>query len=309
MKQLPRLSALLYATPWAILPTTHGELGQLYRSYLTGTLAVPTDPSNRVAGAGFQAGEPLPSSGGMPCGGISWDADRFSRIACIYASGVVTKKDPGLLCGPSVIALDQLDSLVSALGADDTIDTVVLVLDSPGGSTVGLVETAEALTELAEEKRLVAFTDSEMCSAAYWLACACGEIYASPSSIVGSIGTYLAAVDSSRAWEMEGLELKLFRVGTFKGAGLEGKKWTPDEEKWLTDLTEKVGAEFRGWVSSRRPSLPADAMEGQFFFAKSAPAGLIDGLHRDLPSLLSALMEAPEEDPEDDAEDPAPATV
>ena len=279
MKQLPHLSALLYATPWAILPAVHGELGQLYRAYLAGNITGPRAD--------------MKDDDEKDCGGIRYTVDRGARLAVIEVHGVITKANPRIMCGPPVVALAELDEVIADAAADAGIDTVVFRFSSPGGSTVGLVETAAAIQDLAEEKRVVAYTDSEMCSAAYWLACACDEIYSAPSAIVGSIGTYLAAVDDSRMWEMEGLELKLFRVGTLKGVGLSGKKWTEEEEKWLTGLTDKCGADFRAWVTARRPGVPAEAMEGQFFFAADAPAGLIDGLHRDLSSLLAVLMDGP----------------
>ena len=55
--------------------------------------------------------------------------------------------------------------------------------------------------------------------AGYWLTTQCDEIFASQSARVGSINTYIAAVDDSRAWEMK---LKLFSDDKYKAMGGDG---------------------------------------------------------------------------------------
>jgi hypothetical protein len=56
-------------------------------------------------------------------------------------------------------------------------------------------------------------------------------------------------------------------------------------------MADATGKQFRDQVTSRRGPVAEEAMQGQWFFAKSAPTGLIDGLYRDLPALLAELME------------------
>jgi len=119
-------------------------------------------------------------------------------------------------------------------------------------------------------------------------AASCDAIYAAPSSSVGSIGTYMAAVDDSRAWEMEGLELKIVRDGPFKAMGHPGKKWTAEEEGFLQERLDFFAKGFKDHVRSHRDGLSDDAMQGQCHTASHAPEGLIDGTYRDLESLLMA---------------------
>jgi ClpP class serine protease len=273
MKQLPTLSGQIYCIPWAILPTVHADLGQMYRSYLSGAL-VPTGLDQQ----------------GHKSSGISYEVDHVSGIAVITLEGIVAKHSPDILCGPPIMDLAKVDALIEELLGDAAIETVVFYFNSPGGCMIGLKETALNIRELAMEKRVVAYCDYQCCSAAYYLAAACDEIYAAPTAMLGSIGTYLAALDSSRAWEMEGFELKLFKVGEVKAAGHPGKVWTKAEEEYLQGLADKAGADFRGWVKSRRPGVEDASMEGQVFFAEDAPRGLIDGQFRDCSRLVAMLM-------------------
>lgn len=287
MKQLPHISGLLYGTPWAILPETHAELGLLYRNYLTGNLPVPRDLT------GPDVPRDLAGSGRLSSG-VSYQAFQSEGIAVIYLEGIISKRAPDMLCGPQIVDLSKVDALLDEVAADTLIDTLILDLNSPGGVVIGLQETSERLRELsAQGVRLIAYTDYQMCSAAYYLAAACDEIYCAPSSVIGSIGTYCAGLDDSRMWEMEGLELILAKSGDLKAMGHPGKAWTPEEKAHLQGRADVCGAEFRDWVTSRRPDVTGDAMQGQWFFAKDAPPALHDGFYRDLPALMAHLIQAP----------------
>ena len=149
------------------------------------------------------------------------------------------------------------------------------------------------MRELSSEGiRLIAYADYQLTSAAYYLACACDEIYCAPSTALGSIGVYCAGLDDSRSWEMDGMELVLAKSGKLKAMGHPGKAWAPEEREWLQAMADATGKQFRDWVTTRRGSVPDASMQGQWFFAKDAAPQLHDGLYRDLPALLSHLIPA-----------------
>lgn len=274
MKQLPHLSSLLYGQPWAIIPEVHAEYGSLYRSYLTGTLPAGILPER-----------------GSACYGIDFEVNRMQGIAQIHMSGAIMKRAPEMACAPPVIDLTQLDQLLDEVAAESMIQTLILDVCTPGGMMIGLEETCRKLRELAAQGiRTIAYADYQMCSAGYYLAAACDEIYAAPSAAIGSIGCYCAGLDDSRAWEMEGMELVLGKSGSLKAMGHPGKEWTPEERAWLQGMADDAGREFREWVTSRRGSVSEEAMQGQYYAAKKADPALIDGLYDSLPHLLADLI-------------------
>lgn len=275
MKQLPRISGLLYGTPWAIVPADHAELGHLYQSYLAGKLPVP----QAIA------------ADGEACHGVSWQAEHSQGVATVHLEGIISKRVPEMLCGPPIVDLSKLDYILDELAADESMQTIIFDMNSPGGLIIGLKETAGRLRELSMMgRRLIAYTDYQMCSAMYYLAVACDEVYAAPTSILGSIGMYAAGVDDSRAWEMDGLELILAKSGDLKAMGHPGKKWSDEEKKLLQARSDKYGAHFREWVTARRGPVEQSAMQGQCYFAEEAPARIHDGLYRDLAALRMDLM-------------------
>jgi signal peptide peptidase SppA len=278
MKQLPHIASLLYGQPWAILPAVHAEFGMLYRNYVTGNLPLAAIPAAL-------------EKSGEACHGINYQADHASGIALVSMSGAIVKRAPDTLCGPPTIDLTAFDALLDDIAADSLISTLILDLNSPGGMMIGLQETAGRLRELsAQGIRTIAYTDYQMCSAAYYLAAACDEIYCAPTAIIGSIGVYCAGLDDSRAWEMEGMELILAKSGNLKAMGHPGKAWSAEERQWLQTMADSSGAEFRNWVTSRRGAVPEEAMQGQYYFAQYAAPALLDGLYRDIPALLADLL-------------------
>jgi len=277
MKQLPLIASTLYCQPWCILPDVHLELSQNFRNYLEGNMPAA-----------------LHGSGSASNGGITHEVDSETGLALISLSGVVVKKAMPDMCGPPLIDLAVLDRLLVDIAADAHIKTLVLDLDTPGGCGIGLEETTARLEAIKESgTRVVAYTDFSCCSAGYWLAASADEIVASPSAQIGSIGTYVAAIDDSAAWEMEGIKLKLFKDGDFKAMGHPGKAWTEEEEDFLQARLDTWAADFKNHIRANRPDLEESTMQGQSFDARHAPAGLVDrieiGLQEVLVDELAAL--------------------
>lgn len=274
MKQLPLISSELYLRPWCVLPTTHAELGQLYRSYLSGNLPSLETSSKQVGS------------------GVRYQIDD-SGLVLLEIEGIIGKRVPEMLCGPQIADLQKVDQVLTAFQQNQNIKTIVIYFDSPGGVATGLEETSELIESLIQDgKRVVCYVDCLCASAAYWLAASTQAIYAAPSASVGSIGTYIAAIDDSRAWEIEGLELKIFRDGDLKALGHPGKAWTPEEEEYLQERLEQTAAQFKSHIATKRPALPASAQRGQTHIARSAPSGLVDGYYNSIDRLLADELAA-----------------
>ena len=71
---------------------------------------------------------------------------------------------------------------------DSSIEAVVLIINSPGGSAAYSEELYLSVLETREVKPVVATVDLLAASGGYFMAAAADEIYAKPTSYVGSIG-------------------------------------------------------------------------------------------------------------------------
>lgn len=293
MKQLPLIAGRLYTEPWSILPAQHAEVCRQFRSYLERG----QEPS------GFVALQNLPSSDADDLTGPCWRDETgrtgawhpqvtvIGSLAILPIQGMLGKHLSTLemWCGGSDYAV--IAQQARNIAADERITDVILHIDSPGGNCVGNIECARAIAALSAVKSTVAYTEKLCASAAYFLASACEQIYAAPSAIVGSISTYSAYLDESRAYEMEGLEVRMFRTGEVKGAGYPGKPWTDAEIAAMQLVTDQFSQQFKGFVKQRR-NLSDDIMQGAYWPAEFAPTGIIDATYDDLASLISDVQAA-----------------
>jgi len=155
--------------------------------------------------------------------------------------------------------------------------------------------TSALIREVAQEKRVVSFADSKATSAAYYLGVSAGEFYAIPDATIGSIGGYIAILDESRKFEMEGLAVELFASGNLKAAGLKGTSLTDEQRMFFHDLIDRTIGAFMATVADNRPGLTiqdvADLEAGFYDADLAEKLGLIDGTFLTLDHLLAWLID------------------
>src|SRR5262245_50762034 len=121
--------------------------------------------------------------------------------------GMVTPLRPGLalasVAGPIEKALNVW-----------RLPSVAVVINSPGGSPVQSNLIFNRIRQLAaeKEKRVYVFCEDVAASGGYFLALAGDEIYADPSSIVGSIGVVSAGFGLDKFIQRFGIERRVDAV-------------------------------------------------------------------------------------------------
>jgi len=180
-------------------------------------------------------------------------------------------------------------NLVTAAIANPDVHGLLLHLDSPGGMHTGGPEIADAIWN--SPKPVVAFGDGAMASLAYLIGSQADEIVTTTSTVVGSIGSFIAVPDFSRLFEANGVKMNVVRndAGKFKGIGVHGAAVTEEQLAYLKDRAEASFQVFRKAVQRARPQVPADAMQGQWFSgAEGRKLGLVDRIG-DMNFALSVL--------------------
>jgi ClpP class serine protease len=196
------------------------------------------------------------------------------------------------LSGPLVKGVDPEEAQFYGLSSYDSIhaaaetvksegiDHLVLHLDSPGGMVTGCMEAADRLVRLRKSgTKITAYSDTMMCSAAYWLGAAADEIVTAPTAMVGSIGCMCLLMDQSGAFEQAGLKPKYFvNSGSEpKLYGRPGYPWSKEAEASFQESVDTVGYEFLNFLAEHRPGLKKKGI-GDTWDAMSAPKGYVDHL-------------------------------
>ena len=203
------------------------------------------------------------------------------KVAIIRMSGVIA--DAGMKRG-GISHFKMQKHIADAFDVFD-LKAVMLVINSPGGSPVQSTLIGDQIRKLADEKDIpvYAFVEDVAASGGYWLACAADEIYATPASIVGSIGVISASFGFKDLIEKYGVERRVYTAGknkSFMDPFIEEK---PEDVKRLKTLQGDMHDIFKDWVRERRgdrlTGADKDVFEGQFWTALPAiDLGIIDGI-------------------------------
>jgi len=202
------------------------------------------------------------------------------QIAVVPIIGTLTKRGSSL---SSSGAMTILRRQVRALARDSQVDAILLVIDSPGGTSAGTADLANEVRAAAEKKPTWAFVEDLAASAAYWIASQASRVVANDrTALVGSIGTYLGLYDFSAAAAMEGVRPVVIKSGQFKAAGFPGTEITDEQRAYWQKIVDDTQAEFSAAVArGRRMELKrvAELADGRVHPAADAQQlGLIDAI-------------------------------
>jgi signal peptide peptidase SppA len=314
MKSYPHLFSKLYATPLML----HAPVRQAFEQVL---LARMRGDQHSIPSAAVLATSPHASAQINPTAGRSatgqpgqadqqyigmvrnWNATQeqlriesiysvFGDVAVIKIQGVIDKmiSQFEMDCYGGC-DLGDIDQALSLAANDPNISRVVLFIDSPGGSVIGVPDTATRIAALRETKEVHAFIPAMACSAGYYLASQADLIAANASAIVGSIGVYCAILDASEYYAELGAKMQFIKAGEFKTMGTEWRPLTPEETALLQANTDAIYTAFKAACTDLR-DIADSTMQGQCFTAAAGyDLNLVDDLTgATLDEYVSALL-------------------
>jgi protease-4 len=162
---------------------------------------------------------------------------------------------------------------------------VLLNINSPGGSPVQshmVYKEIRRLRQLHPDKKIYAAITDMGASGAYFIASAADEIYADPSSIVGSIGVISPGFGFTGLMEKLGIERRIVSAGKDKAMLDPFSPVNPEEAEHFQLLLKDVHQQFMQAVKQGRGARLVDdpqIFSGLFWTGAGAQQlGLIDGL-------------------------------
>lgn len=187
------------------------------------------------------------------------------------------------LCG--ACSYQQIQNDLAAAQATPGIKRIVMKIGSPGGMCNGMKETVNKIFQVREAGiPIKAISDTQIGSAAYALAAACDSIEITETTMIGSIGSFCAVLDSSKAFEVAGLLVQVFKSGEMKGSGIDGTSLSAAQKKEYQSHAEYFGEQFREVVRSTR-NIDEPLMQGQVFIGQGAVEnGFADSIIEDIAS-------------------------
>lgn len=287
---LEHVRALFASQVWALLPSKFEEIEALLAARSRGERLGDDEIRARIG----DGRRPQLGFWSIGDGGMTWAAagqgyqspaasgKRGGAVAVVGIRGVLVPRGAELIARSSgIVSAESVGQIVTAAAADAAVRSIVLDIDSPGGSVHGMPEAAAAIRAARARKPVIAVVNPLAASAAFWLASQAAEIVATPSGELGSIGVFVEHRNLAGQLAQEGVEVSVIATDEAKVRG----HWAmPLSDAARADLERRVrefGSLFEQDVAAGRRVSVADVRQrygrGLLFGAEEAVArGLAD---------------------------------
>jgi len=181
--------------------------------------------------------------------------------------------------------LESTRKMIDSAFKKKNLKAVLLSINSPGGSAVqsDLISQYIKAKALKEKVEVIVFVEDTAASGGYWLACTGDKIYATRSSVVGSIGVISGSLGFHELIKKYGVERRVFTAGENKSVMDPLSPLKESDVEIIKNLLAEIHQHFKDHVKeSRGDRLKGEEnklFNGEFWTAKPAlELGLIDGI-------------------------------
>lgn len=173
--------------------------------------------------------------------------------ALIQVCGTLTNRASWLDAASGLTSYERVrQSLINAM-EDPHVNSVVLEVDSPGGTANGVFDLVDLMYKLRDRKRMVAVVNDMAASAAYAIASAAHEVWATRTSLTGSIGVIATHFDYSQMTSDMGVKVTHVFAGARKAdlspyfpLSEQAEGWLQNSVNLVYDLFTRAVARNRG---------------------------------------------------------------
>lgn len=173
--------------------------------------------------------------------------DFDQRIALLSVNGTI--QDIGSSTAWSTVEYDhqaflaQLENILY----DDSIQAVVLEVNSPGGGVIESAEIHDKLVEIKEQRNIPIYVSmgSYAASGGYYISAPADKIFAHRETITGSIGVIMQSYNFAELADKVGIKFETIKSGEHKDM-FGGTRETTEEEKAM--VQEMINESYEAFV-------------------------------------------------------------
>ncbi|MCR9279061.1 MAG: signal peptide peptidase SppA [Pseudomonadaceae bacterium] len=201
------------------------------------------------------------------------------KVAVITATGTIM----GGVDGPGLMGADSVIELIRQVRDDDSIKSLVVRIDSPGGSVLAseLIRQEIELVQLAGTPVVASYAGTSA-SGGYWISATSDHIVAAPSSVTGSIGIFSIVPTLNESASSIGIETD--GVGTTPLSGSQSLL-SPMTEEFASVLQSSVEHGYQRFLNlvargrDMTPEAVDEIAQGRVWLGERAlELGLVDSL-------------------------------
>jgi len=258
------------SSPWAILPDRLEQIHAIYDAKVRGESpdleALEARLGRPLANERQQAYEVRDGAALIPLQGV---LGRRMNLMSNMSGGTSTE----------LFARD-----VQSAVNDPEVQSIVLLVDSPGGTVAGTQSAASVVMAARGSKPIAAFVEGTMASAAYWIGSAADVVVLDSSTAqVGSIGVVATHTDISRMEEASGIKTTEIVAGAYKRIASQHGPLSEAGRESIQSQVDYLYAQFVQDVAMQRgvseEKTLANMADGRIFIGKQAVEnGLADSV-------------------------------
>lgn len=175
-------------------------------------------------------------------------SDRGAGVAIVHTRGLILRGrndyTPGMgtILGARSVVRD-----LEAAAADDDIAAVVLRVDSPGGEIIASDIISNAVERVRTRKPVVVSMVDVAASGGYMMSFRANSIVALPTTLTGSIGSYIGKLNLRGLYHKLGLTRDFVTRGSYPFLFSDYHDWSAEEQELIARQQQQ---DYDRWISS-----------------------------------------------------------
>jgi len=202
-------------------------------------------------------------------------------VAVVPIVGTIVQKSGTIKPYSGMTGTDGIEANIWMALEDPDVESILLDIDSPGGSVAGTFDLSDMIYEANEIKPVIAYAGELAASAAYAIASAASKVYLPRTGGVGSIGVLTVHQSIEGALKEKGVKITIISAGDHKVDGNPYEDLPDDVRDSIQVKIDETRNLFAGSVARYRGMdvKTVLATEARMYTGqKAVEAGLADGV-------------------------------
>lgn len=179
---------------------------------------------------------------------VVMDGDEFTKILVLEINGTIqdSSEVQSFFQSPAYNHRRFL-KMIDQARDDDTIQGIILRVNSPGGGVVESAEIHKKLSELQKETKKPVYVSmgSMAASGGYYVSTMADKIFASPETLTGSLGVIMQGINYAGLAEKYGVKYVTVKSGPYKDIMNPTREMTAKERDILQTM---INNSYQGFV-------------------------------------------------------------
>lgn len=207
------------------------------------------------------------------------------KILVLDIEGVINGggESSGFFASESTVV--QVTEKLRKAEKDSNIKAVVIRMDSPGGGVTASDIIYREVLRFKEKTKIPVYVSmlDVAASGGYYISMAADQVYASPTTVTGSIGVIAMFPQVAGLGDKIGVGMEVIKSGQNKDMGAMWHKMAPEERAIMQSVIDEMYNKFTTIVAANRTDLSMEKVrelaDGRIYTGQQAlDNGLVDGI-------------------------------